>query len=79
MAMDHNDWVAREQKYLAWIATLRAENEQLRRDRDAIRNETLEEAAKVAEPLDNGHSSEYKRGRRAAATIIRSLKEPSDV
>jgi chromosome segregation ATPase len=31
------------------IATLRAENEQLRRERDAIRNGTIEEAATIAD------------------------------
>jgi hypothetical protein len=76
----------------ATIATLRAENEQLRRERDAIRNETLEEAAKVAEQrytretVRKSSSGEpYAAGKMAifaAITIaqsLRNLKEPSDV
>jgi septal ring factor EnvC (AmiA/AmiB activator) len=95
---------AAAQHAYAELATLRAENEQLRRERnafmafcnadqtrlivkiaaleaerDAIRNETLEEAAKVAESLpgQRGNSPEHLVGR-SIASAIRNLKEPSD-
>lgn len=74
----------------ATIATLRAENEQLRRERDAIRNETLEEAARVAEKQhevwrmphpDDARPGEVCDDISACADIaaaIRNMKEPSD-
>jgi hypothetical protein len=69
------------------LATLRAENEQLRREQDAIRNETLEEAATIAENMpiqiyrDKGIGPAGRSCKPStfddAAEAIRILKESS--
>lgn len=77
-----------EKELRTTIATLRAEIEQLRRERDAIRNKTLEEAATIVENMptqiyrDKGIGPAGRSCKPStfedAAEAIRNLKEPSD-